>query len=60
MKAHRFGIKVAQRRRVAEIVEKEPRLLGDLIERNRFDAQSGLLRGAVTGSFGGTQFWDRS
>jgi hypothetical protein len=60
MRVNRFRIKAAQRRRVAEVVKKEPRLLRHLIERKRFDAQSGFLRRAMTGSFGGAQFWDRS
>jgi hypothetical protein len=57
MKAHRFGIEASQCDGILQIVEKQTRLLWNLIERQRLNAESGLFRSAVTGSFGGAQFW---
>jgi hypothetical protein len=57
---HSFGIEASQANGIVQVVEKQTRLLRYLIERNGFNAQSGLFGRAVTGSFGGAQFRDRS
>ena len=56
MKAHSLGIEASQRDWIAQIIEEESRLLRDLIEGKRLNAQSGLFRGTETGNFGGAQF----
>src|SRR5215471_1638740 len=52
-----FRIEAAQRRRVAQVIKKQLALLGNLIKRNSFDPQTGLIRRAVAGSFRSAQFW---
>ena len=50
-----FWIEASQRRRVAQIIEKQFALTRNVSEREFLYAQSGLFRRSVTGSFGGTQ-----
>src|SRR6266705_7207885 len=52
-----FRIEATKSGRVAQVIQEQAALLGNLIEGNSFDAQSGLLGGTVTGRFGGAQFY---
>src|ERR1043166_8444847 len=50
-----FRIEASQRRRVAQVVEKQLALTWNVSEREFLYAESGLFRRSVTGSFGGAQ-----
>ncbi len=50
-----FRVETPERGRIAQIIDEEPRLLRNLIERDFFYAQSGLFGRSVTGSFDGAQ-----
>src|SRR5690348_5706277 len=56
--ANCFRVKLLQRGWIDEIVEEQLRLSRNLIERERLDAQTGLVRRTVTGSFSGAQNGD--
>ena len=50
-----FRIEASERRRVAQVVEKQLALTRNVSEREFLYTQSGLFRRSVTGSFGGAQ-----